>query len=517
MSDAATRRLLDYRMLMGFALPSAPKDVDALRRYYIGDQVIASDVPDTVSATIRDLLSTATGDGFSVNVCARIVDALVAALNVTGVQADGNAPEVEATVWDWWRTNSLTRQTDVLFTAAATEQEAYLLLDFDAEGDVKVGVNRRLDNGDGTGLQRGIEPVDIDAEGNIVSAFKFYNETHLRDDQPGAVRRIVDAVLAGLGLADAREAVKTETWTWRYVYEPGRIRRYVKRPAQPREELVSDEVWPYDLPIVRFTSPKGGELRPTILALQDLVNDAALALANLMRIRGFPIPYFVNLEPISTELDDSDDAKDDVYQVKTEVGTALQLDSVDGKQPMIGTLEASNPTDLLAVLQAYSELAFLLGETPIHLLPWHGTQPPSGEALKTANQPFEGKLQRYQDHFTEPFERLFRLGQQMSGVADPPRVTPQWAEIEYGSGLTTAQEAQLWQQLNVPLDLIWAKLLGFTPDEIAQAEEYRVAAETRRAEIAARLALTTEQAGIAAQPDLSSNGQSPPQEVTPNG
>lgn len=99
--------LTSYRAAMGYALPRDENAVLALRQYYAGDQVQLSRVPAEVRDIIRTLARTQTGLGFSINVCSRVVDTLVGALNIVGLRADDRG--AQDSCWEWWQAAQLQR------------------------------------------------------------------------------------------------------------------------------------------------------------------------------------------------------------------------------------------------------------------------------------------------------------------------------------------------------------------------------------------------------------------------
>lgn len=464
--SASTASLSSYRAAMGHALPEDPDLVVALRRYYSGDQLRQWCIPPDLRDVLYPITGAGLGTGFSLNLCAHVVDTLVSSLEMTGWDCDDEATKQ----WLWERSEQaqFDRECDRLFMAAAVEGESYLIVDYGPDGEPTARVNRRFDG------EQGIKIVDVDQHGEVQSAEKIFTQTVYEDAaRPGVLVRLIDHILAQAGVARDRDAITRVTRKWRIVYEPERIRWFVN---DGRGEHLDHEVfWPYGMPVVRFTSPTAGELRSTVISQQDLINDQALTLAHAARVDSLRIIVSKDLAVLPTGADDEGTS------VAIEPGTVIQMTSTGGKQGSIEVLQGSDLASMREILRMHIEHLLLITSTPMSLLPWNqSAAPASGRALAIANKDFDTKCERYKRQFSPRFAQVAELWQRMAG-RPVVKATPTWSAPDYHDPQEDLATVNAMTTAGVDQETIWTRL-NMTPEEMDRSRGTAAAVSAERTE-----------------------------------
>ena len=124
---------------------------------------------------------------------------------------------------------------------------------------------------------------------------------------------------------------------------------------------------------------------------------------------------------------------------------------------------------------------------------------PSGEALKQLEAGLVAKATERTQAFTAPWAGVmttaYRLAQRY-GTGDlpaiaTPRIKAVWADVNTRSELTQSQVGTAHKALGVPEEMIWQKVLGYTPDEVSA---FRVSKRRDQAMQVAAIAASLRQA-----------------------
>lgn len=150
-----------------------------------------------------------------------------------------------------------------------------------------------------------------------------------------------------------------------------------------------------------------------------------------------------------------------------------------------GTVGSIPPADLTALLESYKtrvEALLARGRTSTSLVPWRSTgNQPSGYAFKMANQPFLGKVERYQTRWNVPLAKLADLWQRMAGAEEPIPLVPSWVRASYTTRQEDLADATTADALNLPEEYI-ARILGLAPAELEAWRQRNAAADEARAQ-----------------------------------
>lgn len=507
-TSTASRALEDFDRIMGWSLGSEPAAVKVRRRYFMGDQVSQGDLPDDVANALTPILTTPINRAFGVNLCARFVHSLTGILNIDGVgPGDESLSDSDAAQWVWDRCEASDWPLLVnrICTLAAVDGVGYVVMDFDAQGQPAAYVNGAQADVGG----EGIEPIDVDAEGKLTGAIKRYSITRYVDTRRGVFVRIFEWLLSQMGIGYARGAVQAQTDKVRIIYEPDRIRRFVapangvERPADPiRDGLEPETVWPYSrLPVIAFSSPEGAAL-DAVIPVQQSINHTWLSLQHMALVKGFPIPFLIDLSRIADD---------------QAIGPAsvIQLKSDANKTGAVTALPSTDLAPLIEKLHTEAEFAAFIFGFPVMQLPWkHTGTPPSGEALRTAMQPLLSKADLYRENLDPAFEDVYALMQEMGNRAVEPIVS-EWREQDFADAASQAQRALALQTINADPETVF-RAAGLDQEDVERSLGYAAEAEAAQAErVSAMLEQAraqTESVGVASVTMPGLNG-----EVVPDG
>lgn len=528
---------------MGFRLTVPPDEVAARIRYYMGDQVDSKDLPQDVYNALQPILTGPTGKRFGANIIRQPITALNSLLNVDGLrhtdpdtldivtaaeqaqrriaiaEQAGQEPDpalleavakagpyLDAVDWTWarWKASDGSVMWNHLQTSVAVTGVGYLVCGFGADGLPRVHVNAPQDEERGTG----IEPGEVDDEGRLVTATKWYTETRYVDATTGRVVRWLDWLLSTIGINRERQAVRPESWRWRILYEPDRIRRFVtgpnnkEVPADPERDGAEPETaWPYSrIPVVAFTSPVGNEV-DAVLPYQQLVNHAMLSLQHLSMVQGFPVTWAIDgdLGASTAAADTSapsdgrrtEAASSSTPQIAAGPGALLAVDTRHGApgQAQVTRLEPADLAQQMDAIKLYMGMASWSGGYPVAWLPHnHTSQPPSGEALKSLMQPLLDKAELYQEQHTPQLEAVFGLLQEMGG-RQVVGLSPVWRDIDIRDMAAAATRAQVLNDTGLVAPEVVLREAGLDQPDIDASLAWGEKIETARAErVAANVA-----------------------------
>ncbi len=126
-------------------------------------------------------------------------------------------------------------------------------------------------------------------------------------------------------------------------------------------------------------------------------------------------------------------------------------------------LDPTTPAVFLEPRAAYLREGSVVSKTPLHLFDRTG-QIPSGESLKTANEPLDKKSGRRKTAFDPTWRSFYRFVLKILGQDDAP-VTLAWSPIESTDETTKLNQAKQKQDVGVPVGQSLMEL-GYKPDDV---------------------------------------------------
>ncbi|MEC3974745.1 hypothetical protein [Amycolatopsis sp. H20-H5] len=131
----------------------------------------------------------------------------------------------------------------------------------------------------------------------------------------------------------------------------------------------------------------------------------------------------------------------------------------------VGEFPPADPKAFLDPAAAYLKEGALASSTPLHLFDRTG-QIPSGESLKTANEPLDTKAEARKNSFSSTWSRFYGFVMLLLGEEGAP-VTLAWAPIESTDDTTKLAQATAKQAAGVPVDQSLTEL-GYSAADVAQ-------------------------------------------------
>lgn len=444
-------------------------DRETLRRqrdYYDGNHEVL------LSPRQRDFLGLLVGQGddagYSFNLMRNVVDSIRERLSVVGFtvngetaasESDNAAPEEELAglLWNWWTDNDMdTLQID-LYRKALRDGVAYLLVTWDEEQNRPAFYVHAQDDG-ASGITTHLDP-----ETHLPQYYAKYWTTY-DPMRPGATG----------------EERKT-------VYLPGEVRKYRRSFGgnwygwEPVQD-VGDTSWPLQwlgadgrpigFAVWSFRVPGGSELSPSVLALQDSINASMLDLLAAAAAGGFPIMSIEYGDSVQAPVPAAPDNEEN-EGAGIELAPGRLLEVYGGR---LNRLPPSDTQPMIATVWTMVSALSAVTSVPAHRLrPFAGAEVPSGEALKQLEAGLVAKAIERTRAFTSPWAGVmttaYRLAQRY-GTGDlpdiaSPRIRPVWADVNTRNEVLQSQIGAAHKAMGVPDEMIWQKILGYTPDEVA--------------------------------------------------
>jgi hypothetical protein len=375
---------------------------------------------------------------FADNLSAPVVDAVADRLQVTGFDAEAAAGAAAADgAWALWRTARLPRLANQVHQEALIAGDAYLIVWPDAAG----------------------QPVFYPQCGSAATV-------DYDPDQPGHIQRAAKA----WRLEDGRCRLT--------LYYPDRIEKYITRskthgglPTSPAGFVpfaVEGEAWPlpnpYDaVPVFHFANngPIGGfgvsELRD-VIPLQNALNKAVMDMLVAMEYVAFPQRWATGLEV-------DIDATTGKPKAPFDPGVD-RLWTVAATDIKFGQFEPARLDGFLEVQREFRLEIARVSRTPTHYLLMQG-QMPSGESLKTAEEPFVRKVRDRQIAFGDVWEAAIGFALRVQGVAGAENATlaTQWEDPQPRSEKEHLEGLQIKQGLGVSQGQLLREA-GYTDDQV---------------------------------------------------
>lgn len=241
------------------------------------------------------------------------------------------------------------------------------------------------------------------------------------------------------------------------LYFPDRIERWVTKPRGDSEAgnvedpkawqpFAPDGVWPLPnptgrLPFFHFRNgrPHGKPEHQPAYGAQRLVNKLISAHAVTIDYQSFPQRYALTnpkadevlsnlIDPDFPEDADDDPEGDGHSQLRADPSAVWKLPGISS----VGQFSPADPQVFLSPLDRYIRSISELCGIPVHRFSGF-TQPPSGEALRVANEPLNDKSSRRQKSYGAVWADAYEYALEMLGY-DDITVSVQWKPVEQAIG-----------------------------------------------------------------------------------
>ena len=423
-------------------LPVLEKRLDARRpsvelyeNYYAGRHRLSF-----VSSRFRETFGSLF-QAFSDNWCALVVDASVERLGVEGFRFGAEA-DADEDAWAIWQANDLDAQSMLAHTEAVKCGESYVLVAPGAEGELPM--------------------ITVEHPSQCVVA----NAPGMRRRRQAALKKWAD----------------DDGYVYANVYLPDLVAHYRSREAvkgnrkvelAPWADEEHDAVELHDLGevpmLALYNSPgmmTGGmsDLQ-TVIKPQDAINKLVADMLVASEFAAFPQRWATG---IAVDPDDPEA----VTKLKAWMSSAANVWAVAAPDASFGQFQAADLKNYTNAVEMLVQHIAAQTRTPPHYLLGSSGNFPSGESLKATETGLVAKVKRKQLTFGDTWESMMRLAMRIAKVEpeDAAQSEVLWRDPESKTTGEQTDAAVKEASLGVPLEMIWRRRLGMSPQEIEQAK-----------------------------------------------
>lgn len=378
---------------------------------------------------------------FADNLCAVVVDTVADRLQVTGFSSEDGADAESEAATAIWRLNRMDRRSGETHAEALRSGDAFMVVWPDT-----TGIPRFYPQ---AGRLCAVQ-YDEDTPGQIMRAAKLWQDAQAR---------------------------------WRLtLYYPDRIEKYVSTAGTsgdfPHSASIFSplalpgEAWPMAnpygrVPLFHFANNAAtGELGRSELAdvipLQDGLNKSITDMLVAMEFAALPQRWVTGLE---VELDETTGKPKALF-----VPGADRIWSVGAPDARFGQFDAANLAQFITVQEAFRVEIARVSRTPLHHLMPTTSAFPSGEAMKTAEQPLLAKVKDRQLAWGNVWEDVMSFALSMTGGAGA--LSCNWIDPTPRNERNLVETLLLKKQLGVS-DAQLLRELGYTEQQIGVFAEER--------------------------------------------
>lgn len=374
--------------------------------------------------------------GWQVNFCPLIIDSISERLKVTGFRMT-EEPAADKEAWEIWQRSFMDGDSNATHIDALTLGTSFITVWKDDDG------------------RPTITPE---------SASEMFVQY-----APGSRRRI-DAALKRYRDDWGREYATL--WTPTRIYESVADRQ--SGLQQLRWQEATSEANPLGVvPIVALTNRTRlrpdpfSELEP-IIPLADAISKIAADALVASEYASFPQRYIAGLE---IEEDENGKPKSP-FEIAID-----RILMAEDPQTSFGQFAAADLGNYVKLIDSYIAALAAISRIPFHyFLIGRGGQPPSGEAITSAEAGLVAKASERMLHFGESWEQVMRLAFHVKGDtvrADAFNAEVLWADPEYRSRSSLIDSSvKLAAGLDVPRPQLWQDV-GYSPQQIERFPELR--------------------------------------------
>lgn len=375
--------------------------------------------------------------GWQVNFCPLVVDSISERLKVTGFRM-GDDATADKEAWEIWQRSRMDADANATHIDTLALGASFVTV----WADEKTG-----------------EPIIIPE-----SATEVYVQY-----KPGS-RREVEAALKRWRDDWGREYATL--WTPNYVYESeaqrvsGATRLQWSKAKRTKNPLGVVPVVPF-FNRTRLRAEPFSELEP-IVPIIDAISKTAADCLVASEYAAYPMRYISGIE---IEEDEDGNPKSPFQ---------LAIDKIlmsEDPQTSFGQFQAADLGNYVKLIDSLVANLAAISRIPFHyFLIGRGGQPPSGEAITSAEAGLVAKATERMLHFGESWEDVMRLAFLVKGdkgKADAYNAETMWADPEYRSRTALIDSSvKLAAGLDVPRVQLWQDV-GYSPQQIERFEELR--------------------------------------------
>ena len=372
---------------------------------------------------------------FSDNLCAVVVDTVADRLQVIGFADEAGVQAVSDATAVIWRVNRMDRRSGETHVEALRSGDAFVIVWPDAQGVPRI----------------------YPQAGHLCTV-------QYDDEQPGQI-------------SQAAKLWRDSANRWRLtLYYPDRIEKYatsVNSGADFPGDIgafkpfeTPGEAWPLTnpygrVPVFHFannapTGALGRSELADVIPLQDGLNKSITDMLVAMEFVALPQRWVTGLE---VELDETTGKPKTLF-----VPGADRIWSVAAPDARFGQFETANFAQFVAVQEAFRVEIARVSRTPLHHLMPTTSAFPSGEAMKTAEQPLLAKVRDRQIAWGNVWEDVMQFALSMSGVS-ASGLTCSWLDPAPRNERALVETLLLKKQLGVS-DNQLLREAGYTEQQI---------------------------------------------------
>ena len=372
---------------------------------------------------------------FADNLCAVVVDTVADRLQVTGFASEDGAESVSETATAIWRLNRMDRRSGETHVEALRAGDAFVIVWPDAQNMPRLYSQA---------AHLCAVEYDDDTPGQIVRAAKLWRDTLQR---------------------------------WRLtLYYPDRIEKYATPPttstdfpssAGKFQQFWTDgETWPLvnpygRVPMFHFannapTGALGRSELADVIPLQDGLNKSVTDMLVAMEFAALPQRWVTGLE---VEIDETTGKPKTLF-----VPGVDRIWSVAAPDARFGQFDPAHLDQFVSVQEAFRVEIARVSRTPLHHLMPTTSAFPSGEAMKTAEQPLLAKVRDRQLAWGNVWEDVMQFALSMGGAA-VAGLTCNWLDPAPRNERTLVETLLLKKQLGVS-DNQLLREAGYTEEQI---------------------------------------------------
>lgn len=377
---------------------------------------------------------------FADNLCPTIVDTVADRLVVTGFSSDAHGDDAQAA--DIWRANRMDRRAGETHTEALKSGDSYVIVWPDANNVPRIYPQAAT-----------LCTVEYDT------------------DNPGAILK-------------AAKLWKDNAERWRLtLYYPDRLEKYASIPAKgsdfpsgpgmfsPFE--VPGEPWPLSnpwgvVPVFHFannafTGTFGRSELADVIPIQDALNKAVADMLVAMEFVALPQRWITGVE---IELDETTGQPRQPF-----VPGADRIWTIGAPDARFGEFAGADLTQFITVQEAFRLEGARVTRTPLHHFMPKASEFPSGEAMKTAEQPLLSKIRDRQIAWGNVWEDVMLLALRMTGH-EATGLSCNWLDVTPRNERDLVETLLLKEQIGVSKKQLLREA-GYTDEQIAQFEQER--------------------------------------------
>lgn len=367
-----------------------------------------------------------------VNWCRLVVDSLEERLDIEGFRLSDQA-STDDTLWTWWQANNLDEESSLGHLEALVQGLAYIVVGPGEPGDPPV-----ITVESSRGMYADIDPRNH----QVRRALRLYDyQTQDRDLGPTA------AVLYEPN--ETRYFVRSRTGQW--VSDPN--------IENSRHNLGVVPV----VPLINRSRLYDRHGRSEMLDVMPLTDAACRSLTNLQgaqELLAAPQRYVLGAKP--SDFKNADGTQKNTWEVY--MANLLAMTNPDAK---IGQLPGADLRNFTDVISHYARLVSSVSGLPPHFLGFSADNPPSADAIRSAEARLVKRAERRMRAFGGSWEQAMRIAMVLEGKTIPDAVRLETIWRDPATPTYSAKADAVVKQFQVgmlPLEAAWEEM-GYGPEK----------------------------------------------------